>query len=90
MSVPLDIQVSPTPNPHAMKLTLNRTVAATGETYRGDPVAVASPWAKALLRIPGVVGVYGINNFISMSKTPEAEWNGILPQAEAALKQVFQ
>ena len=83
----LTIAVDPTPNPHAMKFTLNRTVAAKGETYR-DPAA-AAPWAKALLTIPGVLGVYGVNTFISVNKRPDVEWAAIVPQAEAALRQVF-
>ena len=88
MPEPLTIVVAPTPNPNAMKFTLNRTVAAKGETYR-DP-AMAAPWAKALLSIPGVLGVYGVNTFISVNKTPEVAWGAIIPRAEAALTQVFQ
>ena len=87
MPDPLTIAVDPTPNPNAMKFTLNRLVAAKGETYR-DP-ASAAPWAKALLSIPGLVGVYGVNTFISVNKRPEASWEAIVPAAEAALKQVF-
>lgn len=90
MSEALEIVVDATPNPHAMKFTLNRTVAATGETYRGDPASVPVPWAKALLSIPGIVGVYGINRFISVSKQAEAAWDDIIPQAETALRGVFQ
>ncbi len=90
MAEPLTMQVDPTPNPNAIKLTLSRIVAVKGETYRGDPAAASAPWAKALLEIPGVLGVYGVNNFISISKAPEADWQAIVPQAEAALKQVFQ
>ena len=89
MPEPLTIVTDPTPNPNAMKFTLNRVVATRGETYRGDPATVAAPWAKALLSIPGVIGVYGINNFISVNKTPEADWHVIVPQAEAALKQAL-
>lgn len=89
MSEPLEIVVEGTPNPNALKFTLNCTVATKGETYRGDPATVPAPWAKALLSIPGIVGVYGVNNFISMNKKAEVEWNDIVPQAEAALKQVF-
>ena len=90
MSEPVEISISPTPNPHAMKFTLNRAVAVKGETYRGDPAAVPAPWAKALLSIPGIVGVYGVNNFISANKTPESDWNVILPQIDSALRQAFQ
>ena len=101
MPEPLEILIEGTPNPHAVKFTLNRTVATTGETYRlpaappgpaqagGDPAGVAAPWAKALLGIPGVVGVYGVNNFISLNKKPEVEWDAIIPKAEAGLKQVY-
>lgn len=96
MSEPLEIVVGGTPNPNAAKLTLNRTVAAKGETYRLPALGVAGQvggdtptWAKALLRIPGVTGVFGINNFISVNKTPESSWETIIPQAQAALKQVW-
>ena len=103
MAESLDIIVGGTPNPNAVKFTLNRTVAAKGETYRlpaqsgagqagGDPsapTAVGAPWAKALLSIPGVVGVFGINNFISVNKTPEASWEAIIPKAQEALRQVW-
>ena len=96
----LEIVVGGTPNPNAVKLTLNRTVATKGETYRlpaqsgagqvgGDPSVIAAPWAQALLRIPGIVGVFGINNFISMNKTPEASWEAIIPKAQEALRQVW-
>ena len=88
MPEPLTIRIDPTPNPNAMKLTLNRPVAVKGETYRD--AATAAPWAKALLGIPGVLGVYGVNTFISVNKTPDADWSVIVPTAEAALRQVFQ
>ena len=87
---PLEIIVDGTPNPHALKFTLNRVVAIKGETYRGNPDQVPSAWAKALLRLPGVIGVFGINNFISVNKAADADWQMIVPQAQAALKAVFE
>lgn len=90
MSEPLNLRVDPTPNPHALKFTLNRLVSAQGKTYRGDPAAADAPWAQALLAIPGVVGVYGVNQFISINKAPEASWEAIVPQARAGLQRVFQ
>jgi len=85
----LTIEVSGTPNPHAVKLTLNCLITTRGETYR-EMSTTTAPWAKALLEIPGVVAVYGINNFISINKQPEAAWEAIVPSAQAALKRVFQ
>ncbi len=89
MADPVQIVVQGTPNPHAVKLTLNRTVSVEGKTYRGDPAAVDAAWAQALLGIPGVVGVYAVNNFISINKAPEAAWETIVPQAQAALTRLF-
>ena len=86
---PLEIIVDGTPNPNALKFTLNRVVATKGETYRGNPDQVPAAWAKALLGIQGIIGVFGINNFISINKASDAEWQVIVPQAEAALKAVF-
>jgi hypothetical protein len=87
MPEPVTVAVDPTPNPNALKFTLNRVVAAKGETYR--EASTAAPWAAALLQIPGVLGVYGVNNFISVNKSPEANWQAIVPEAEAALRRVF-
>lgn len=89
MALPLEMSVSGTPNPNAMKLTLNRIVTIEGKTYRDAAAAAEAPWAKALLGIEGVVGVYAVNNFISVNKAPEADWNAILPKAEQALGQAF-
>lgn len=90
MPEPVEVFADDTPNPNAIKLTLNRQVSAQGKTYRGDPAAADAPWARALLAIPGILGVYGVGNFISMSKAPEASWDDIVPAAEAALKEVFK
>ena len=88
MADPLQVLVDSTPNPHAAKLTLNRALGSDGRTYR-DPVTADAAWAKALLSIAGVIGVYGVNNFISINKRPDAEWETIIPQAKVALERVF-
>ena len=88
MAEPLEMIADGTPNPNAVKFTLNRTVATQGKTYR-DLAAADAPWAKALLGIPGVVQVFAVNNFISVTKTPDADWEAIIPQAEQGLKQAF-
>ena len=88
MAEPVEVFVDETPNPHALKFTLNRLVTPPGKTYR-DAASADAPWAKALLGIPGVIGVFGINNFISVNKAPEADWDIIIPLAESALKTAF-
>ena len=88
MAEPLGITVQGTPNPNAAKFTLNRVVAAQGATYK-DAAAAQPEWAAQLLRIPGVIQVFAINNFISVNKTSEADWNALGPQVEQVLQRAF-
>ncbi|MBI2103955.1 MAG: NifU N-terminal domain-containing protein [Candidatus Omnitrophica bacterium] len=104
MGAALEISVQGTPNPQAVKFTLNRTIAAQGRTYRlpaappgasagaaqaGDAASADAPWAGALLRIAGVTQVFALHNFISVTKAPEASWDAIVPQVERTLQQAF-
>lgn len=88
MTEPLEIVAQGTPNPNAAKFTLNRVVATQGKTYREASTADAE-WARQLLSIAGVAQVFAVNNFISVNKQPEAEWDVISPQVEQVLKRVF-
>ena len=88
MAEPLEISVQGTPNPNAAKFTLNRIVAAQGATYR-DAASAGAAWARELLGLAGVTQVFTVNNFISVTKAPEADWNILAPQVEAVLQRVF-
>ncbi len=88
MAEPLEIIAQGTPNPNAAKFTLNRTIATQGKTYR-DAASADASWAKELLQIPGVTQVFAVNNFVSVNKQPEADWNVIGPQVEQILGKVF-
>ena len=88
MTEPLEITVQGTPNPNAAKFTLNRVVSSQGKTYRDAPSADAA-WATELLGISGVTQVFALNNFISVTKRPEADWNVLGPQVEQVLRKAF-
>ena len=85
---PLAMTVQATPNPNAAKFTLNRIVATQGKTYR-DAATADGEWAKHLLTIVGVTQVFAVNNFISITKSAEADWQIISPQVEGVLKRAF-
>ncbi len=70
---------SPTPNPNAMKFTLDTGVPDDLE---------ASPFGQALLAIPGVASIFGVVDFVTVTREPDAEWDAIVPavvEAAAAL-----
>ena len=88
MTEPLELTVQGTPNPNAIKLTLNRVVATQGTTYR-DAASADVSWVKQILGIAGVTQVFTVNNFVSVNKSPEAEWELIGPQVEQIVRQAF-
>ncbi len=89
MAEPLEISVQGTPNPNAAKFTLNRVVTTKGETYR-DVASATVEWARRILSIAGVTQVFALQNFISVTKAPEAEWDVLGPKIEQVLRQAFQ
>jgi hypothetical protein len=85
------IEVQPTPNVHALKFTLDRRVTeGRSETYTSLEQAASSPLAQRLLRIPGVRMVFLLNDFITVTRQPEADWDAIVPQVESALREHFE
>jgi hypothetical protein len=83
------IQVTPdeTPNPNAMKFTLNQPVAETGSfSFNASDTEIGHPIAAAVVRLDGVVSVFGVNDFITVSKEAGISWNTLLPQVVAAIK----
>ena len=88
MPEPLELSIQGTPNPNAAKFTLNRTVSTQGKTYR-DAAGADVEWAKRVLGIAGVLQVFSVNNFISVNKAPEAQWDTIVPQIERVLREAF-
>ena len=82
------IDIQPTPNPNAAKFTLDRVVSPQGRTYK-DPAAADAEWAKRILTIPGVMQVFTVNNFISITKSPQISWEELVPQVSQVLNESF-
>lgn len=83
------VQVDPqeTPNPNAMKFTLNQTVAETGSfSFNAGDTDIAHPIAAAVVALDDVVSVFGVNDFITVSKSDSADWQVLLPKVVDAIK----
>ena len=75
-------QPSTTPNPNAMKFTLDVTLPHRIDTTRGEGTGFA--FSEALLEIHGVASVFGVNDFITIIREPAAEWDPIVCAVEEA------
>lgn len=83
----LSMEVQLTPNPNALKVTLNRPVTdGSPRTFASAEEAAGDITARGLFAIDGVVRVFMTANFISITKTDEADWTVIVPLAKSAIQ----
>ncbi|MGP0565808.1 NifU N-terminal domain-containing protein [Nitrospina sp. 32_T5] len=89
--MPVNIQVSSTPNENALKFTLDKPAIESGhKTYPNQEAAAESPVATALFGIEGVVSVFLMADFITVTKRPDVGWDVIQPAAEAAIQKAYE
>ena len=72
---------SPTPNPNAMKFTLDVTLDEMLDV-RSAEAATGNPLAERIFAIPGVVMLFGTADFITVSREEGAEWDAIVPAVQ--------
>jgi hypothetical protein len=88
MADDLTIEVQPTPNINALKFITNRRLTeGRSQTFRSAEDAAASPLAAALLRVPGVVQVFFLNDFITVTRDPTAGWDAIAGDVERLIRE---
>lgn len=74
---------SPTPNPDAMKFTLDAILPATfNVTSRAD--SVGRPFVEEVFAAGGVLAVFGVNDFVTVTRTPGTDWAPIVAAVQAA------
>ena len=80
------IQTEETPNPSTLKFIPGQIVMPSGTAdFRTEESAGRSPLARALFTINGVDGVFLGSDFISVAKSPEADWFSVKPAVLAAI-----
>jgi NFU1 iron-sulfur cluster scaffold homolog, mitochondrial len=84
------IQTQPTPNPASLKFLPGQDVSpATPYEFISADEASASPLASALFALNGVRNVFLGSDFISVTKSDDADWAVLKPQALAAIMDHF-
>lgn len=74
---------APTPNPNAMRFQLDTTLPAT-INFKTAADAADNPFAKAVFEADGVAAVFGVNDFVTITRAPEASWDAIVDAVQAA------
>ena len=91
MTESIIIDVQPTPNVNALKFVVNRRLTeGRSQTFRTPQEAAASPLAAALLAVPGVVQVFFLNDFITVTRSPSVQWEEIAGHVESVIRSHFE
>jgi Scaffold protein Nfu/NifU N terminal len=72
-----------TPNPDATKFTLDTTLPATFNVTSAD-AAVGNRFAEDVFAAAGVASVFGVNDFVTVTRKPGADWGPIVAAVLAA------
>ena len=84
------INISTTPNENALKFTINQTLLTSGhKTYNSPEQAAESSVAKKLFEIDGVASLFFIQDFITVTKKPEASWTELQEKVVEAIKEAI-
>jgi hypothetical protein len=87
---PVRVEIQPTPNINALKFVVDRRITeGRSQTFRSAEEATAHPLAAKLFAIPGVVQVFVLNDFVTVTRDPAAGWDAIAASAEAAIREHF-
>ncbi|MBH0155607.1 NifU N-terminal domain-containing protein [Fictibacillus sp. 5RED26] len=82
----VEFSIQPTPNPNAIKFDGSEKFLEGRLSARvGDESD--STLAKALLSIDGVESIFGFENFITVNKTNDSDWNELMPEIQKALEE---
>ena len=80
------IQTQSTPNPDTLKFLPGQDVSPAGNhEFQSLDAAAISPLARAIFQLNGVTGVFLGEDFVSVSKSANADWAILKPQVLAAV-----
>ena len=74
---------SPSPNPNALRFQLDTKLDDTLSFNSADEAA-GHPFAAAVFAAPGVASIFGVNDFVTVTRTPGAAWDPIVEAVQAA------
>jgi len=81
----------PTPNPNSVKITTDGESFLSGgmESFSSADQAAGHPLGRRLFEVPGIVNVFVLPQFLTVTKAPEADWDAVMSGVESALEAYF-
>jgi hypothetical protein len=66
-----------------MRFQLDTTLPAT-INFKSAADASEHAFARAVFATPGVASVFGVNDFVTITRDPDADWDAIIEAVQAA------
>lgn len=86
----IEVRPESTPNPNAIKFTLDRpSTAGAAQTFRAGSDPAESPLGAAIFALDGVTNVFMTSNFVSVTKEDDVAWDDLAPAVISALEAHF-
>jgi len=83
----VSIYTEMTPNPETMKFVANKLLyPGKSIDFPDEGSAGPSPLAKELFAFPFIRSVFIASNFVTLTKTPETQWDEVIPTLREFLK----
>lgn len=80
-----------TPNPETMKFVANKLLyPGKSIDFPDESSAAPSPLAKELFAFPFIKAVFIASNFVTLTKTPDTQWDEVIPSIREFLKQYLE
>lgn len=87
----ISIYTEMTPNPETMKFVANKLLYPGKSIDLPDAeTARVSPLATELFGFPFIKAVFIASNFVTLTKTPETEWQDVIPTIRQFLKEYLE
>jgi len=82
----INVYTEQTPNPATMKFMVNKLLINGSEDFATKESAEHSPFARELFKFNFVSGVFFASNFVTITKTEDADWADIEPLLKEFVK----
>ena len=87
----VSIYTEMTPNPETMKFVANKLLyPGKSIDFADESSAEPSPLAKELFAFPFIRSVFIASNFVTLTKTPDTQWDEVIPSIREFLKQYLE
>lgn len=76
---------SPSPNPNALRFQLDVTLPGTlSYSSAAEAEAEGNAFAEAVFAAPGVASIFGVNDFVTITRSPGVSWDPIVTAVQDA------